>query len=656
MSSGMLGRYLLGRYRIDQHIASTNMSDVFLVWDMKRNVNLIMKVLDNDDPAMLRLFRREAQALKKLNHPNIVPFYGLYQEDDLNFFLEMFIDGPNLKDILRRIPDHKLKIEEVLIFIKGICSALGYAHANGIIHCDIKPGNVMVDRGGTVYLVDFGIARHANSNTTMMAGAGTAKYMAPEQITNEVVSASTDVYSLGIMIFEMLAGKHPFRSESGQFRTNGNYLHNSTLNLPPPNLHDLAPELPISLTKVVMKAINKIPGDRYSSIPVFFSAICQALNITADLIPDRYQADAAHYSSSPTNTTPILTKPLFHFLMKYKIRIGIAFLSTILLSVIFLVGLKLGLPAQIFKLEGELTSTSNGQLQQSITGAATFDKLSFTKTGVQLPTTSSVKYEDIAISKKDNQIMIRIPEGEFLMGLSQNQIEDICKIDPSCKRTSLIHSMPTHKVFLSDYYIYKHEVTNAQYALCVKENVCTQPHKYNSNIYDDYYINPIYKNYPVVFVDWYQADQYCQWTGGRLPTEAEWEKAARGTQGYIWPWGNDTPADHLANLSSTNLTTIDNTTEVGFFPDGQSPYGIMDMAGNVYEWVADWYSATYYHEGSSITYDPTGPENNGSLKFKVVRGGSSAFGSWVAVSGFHDYEDPSVSGHALGFRCVQKIP
>ena len=117
MSSGMLGRYLLGRYRIDQHIASTNMSDVFLVWDMKRNVNLIMKVLDNDDPAMLRLFRREAQALKKLNHPNIVPFYGLYQEDDLNFFLEMFIDGPNLKDILRRIPDHKLKIEEVLIFI-----------------------------------------------------------------------------------------------------------------------------------------------------------------------------------------------------------------------------------------------------------------------------------------------------------------------------------------------------------------------------------------------------------------------------------------------------------------------------------------------------------------------------------------------------------
>jgi len=405
-----------------------------------------------------------------------------------------------------------------------------------------------------------------------------------------------------------------------------------------------------------MKAINKIPGDRYSSIPVFFSAICQALNITADLIPDRYQADAAHYSSSPTNTTPILTKPLFHFLMKYKIRIGIAFLSTILLSVIFLVGLKSGLPAQIFKLEGELTSTSNGQLQQSITGAATFDKLSFTKTGVQLPTTSSVKYEDIAISKKDNQIMIRIPEGEFLMGLSQNQIEDICKIDPSCKRTSLIHSMPTHKVFLSDYYIYKHEVTNAQYALCVKENVCTQPHKYNSNIYDDYYINPIYKNYPVVFVDWYQADQYCQWTGGRLPTEAEWEKAARGTQGYIWPWGNDTPADHLANLSSTNLTTIDNTTEVGFFPDGQSPYGIMDMAGNVYEWVADWYSATYYHEGSSITYDPTGPENNGSLKFKVVRGGSSAFGSWVAVSGFHDYEDPSVSGHALGFRCVQKIP
>ena len=141
--SDLIGKTLLSQYRVDAFVAAGGMGAVYRVWDLRRNVPLAMKVLHSElaeDPSVFNDFEREGRALQKLAHPNIVPFYGLFQTMDFAFMLERFVDGPALKDILKRRKGNPLPMEETLIYMKALCAALGYAHANGVVHCDVKPG------------------------------------------------------------------------------------------------------------------------------------------------------------------------------------------------------------------------------------------------------------------------------------------------------------------------------------------------------------------------------------------------------------------------------------------------------------------------------------------------------------------------------------
>lgn len=284
--SNIIGKVLLSQFRVDSFLAAGGMGTVYRVWDLKRNVPLAMKVLHSelaDDPSMFKRFQREARAMQKLAHPNIVPFYGLYQSMDFAFMLERFVDGPTLKDVLKQKRGGPLPLKESLTYLKALCAALGYAHANGVVHCDVKPGNVMVDHGGGIYLTDFGIARHAESTTTTMGAAGTPAYMPPEQILGQPVSPASDVYSLGVIFYEMLTTQRPFRGAEAGTEQSGATINERIryghLHMSPQNPREIVDTIPEELAKVVLKALNKNAGERYASAPEFFSAVCKAVGV-----------------------------------------------------------------------------------------------------------------------------------------------------------------------------------------------------------------------------------------------------------------------------------------------------------------------------------------------------------------------------------------
>jgi formylglycine-generating enzyme required for sulfatase activity len=224
--------------------------------------------------------------------------------------------------------------------------------------------------------------------------------------------------------------------------------------------------------------------------------------------------------------------------------------------------------------------------------------------------------------------MLYVPAGQFTMGLDNDKYET---------------DNPAHKITLSDYWIDQTEVTNAMYQKCVDAQACATPYSVASGSIKPYYGNSNYAGFPVIHIPWQEASNYCEWVGRRLPSEAQWEKAARGsTDERIYPWGDDDPFRDLSNFGGL----VGNTTAVNEQSDGKSPYGALNMAGNVWEWVSDLYDPDYYNK--SLSKDPEGPVIGDK---HVMRGGSwKDFPSTIRV--VHRYADyPLYASSILGFRC-----
>ena len=221
--------------------------------------------------------------------------------------------------------------------------------------------------------------------------------------------------------------------------------------------------------------------------------------------------------------------------------------------------------------------------------------------------------------------MVMVPAGEFSMGSTIGDDEK-----------------PVHRVYLNAFYMDKHEVTVGQYAKFLQATGMEEPSDW------DLMNQPQHSKRPVVNINWSDAATFCKWAGKRLPTEAEWEKAARGTDGRLYPWGNDAPTRLHANFGKKDWDNHTALVPVGSFELGKSPYGIYDLAGNAWEWVNDWYDHDYYKK--SPAKNPQGPAKGQS---KVVRGGSWLYVPDFLRTSFRFNAEPSGRQFGYGFRCAK---
>lgn len=266
-----------------------------------------------------------------------------------------------------------------------------------------------------------------------------------------------------------------------------------------------------------------------------------------------------------------------------------------------------------------------------------------TSTPTEEPASESVPLPDKIVSEGTE--MVLVPAGEFIMGMdAKDAFENCKKYSVYCDGASGFEEQsPEHIVYLDSYYIDKYEVTNLQYGDCVKTGECDPPRMNSSYSRASYFDNPDFAEYPIIHMSWSSASRYCQWRGAKLPTEAQWEKAARGTDGRLYPWGNEFDTTYARSGPG-------DTAEVGSYSKGVSPYDAYDLMGNVWEWVADWYQEDYY---SFSPFDnPLGP-TSGTLH--SVRGGSwySGGGEYTAA---HRGAVVPYNTFEFGFRCAMDAP
>ena len=252
---------------------------------------------------------------------------------------------------------------------------------------------------------------------------------------------------------------------------------------------------------------------------------------------------------------------------------------------------------------------------------------------------------------------VTIPAGEFLMGSTPDEAE--AAFTNAKLRSSLLEKytfnaeVPQHKVHLSEYQISRYEITNAQYRAFIEATNRPIPRgQQGEEIWKDDNFNA--DTQPVVGVTWFDAQAYAEWIGGSLPTEAQWERAARGPQGQTYPWGNTPPkARHHANFARR----YNHPTPVGHFPNGISPDGIADLAGNVWEWCLDEYNPTFYEQNKKkVTRNPLNLRFRDVLRARVIRGGAWDVGSTFLRSALRSPFYPLDSTHTIGFRVVRPRP
>ena len=606
------GSVLQNRYRVLRWVGGGGMGEVYLAEDTRLpGRHCAIKEMSpaqlkpQDRNWAIQSFQREAQILARLRHPGLTAVSDYFPEGGNWYLVVDYVEGETLEERLKWVQKGQLPGGEALDIVRQLCAVLEYLHGQSppVVFRDLKPGNVMITPQEEVRLIDFGIARYFKPGQTQdTVKLGTPGYAAPEQYSSRSQSdARSDVYGLGVLLHQMLTGYDP-----------------TTTPLQLPLARHLNPGIRHEVEQAIVRATQLDADARYQRVSDF----CQAL-------PQTF----------PPPSLPSLTPP--PHLTRLVGLLGLLGLLVVVAGVI------------IYTIRPRPTPTPS-TLEPTVTLLS-----AATSTPTTTPTATPTPSPTPTLLKQ-----VVIPGGAFIRGSTPADLKavvsqlcpDYQDSDSWCRESSFqdelaefqvprptpgVRHIDSNKSHLESFHIGRYEVTNAEYARCVDEGACTAPVSAGPNPRHAYFRDPQYADHPVVYATWYNAQVYCAWIGARLPTADEWEKAARGADGRWWTWGNQKPTaeanfrrpGEAAAKEKDTIMIGDNPAPVGSYPSDKSPYGVMDMAGNVMEWVDAWYNT-----------------NKG---YREIRGGSWNTGSYALRSANRAGRSPNASYFDVGFRCAR---
>jgi formylglycine-generating enzyme required for sulfatase activity/predicted Ser/Thr protein kinase len=656
----------LGGCDILELLGKGGMATVYKAHQRSINRTVAVKVLPRilaHDATFMQRFRQEAEVVARLEHVHILPVYDYGEHESMPYIVMRYLEGGTVQDRLKQTP---LPWDDVLHITSQVADALDYAHSKGVFHRDIKPSNILLDDEGNAYVADFGIAK-MSEGTSHLTGSGiigTPAYMAPEQSEGARPAPTADVYSLGATLFEMITGVVPYAADTPIAQI---LMH---INNPIPSARECNPEIPAAVDDVIRYAMAKDPRERYQSAGELVRALRPAVAETGGwdwseealaALSQRTTVVSATPPSAPATPPGVPAAPRSTRVVRRRSPAGLwivgilatfVFLSSALALLWFLVlkpGVEqIGRPEPTVPGSGfvvaEVTDTPlptatpppvETATPEIAPGGADVGPADTPAPTVE-PTLMPEPVELEPTTFKRGVEMVLVPAGPFVMG----------------RNGGYANERPEHEVYLDAFYIDVTEVTNRDYQACVEsvdEDHC--PARGQNDIGSPsrfrYYGVEAYNDYPVILVSWDEAQTYCRWRGGHLPTEAQWEKAARWDpetgEHYLFPWGTSVLDPYFLNYNSN----FGDTTRVKDSPAGVSSVGAYDMAGNVVEWVYDWYLDNYYEQ--SPPENPPGPATG---QFRVIRGGSYESPGAQLFTTFRDLLKPATKIQTLGFRCA----
>jgi formylglycine-generating enzyme required for sulfatase activity/tRNA A-37 threonylcarbamoyl transferase component Bud32 len=637
-----IGYVFANRYELKEFLGRGGMGEIYKAYDKFKDIFIVLKILLpslTGQKDIVQRFLNEAKIAKEIVHKNIVRAIDVSDFEGVKYIVMEYVEGETLREWIDE-KSGKSDVEDILDIVIQLCKGVGYAHGF-TIHRDLKPENIMLNKDSVVKIMDFGIAKTLSINqvTETVSSIGTAYYMAPEQTRNAgKVDERADLFSIGVIFYEMITGKVPI----GNFRT------------------------PTSTRKMITKGIGEIlrialepdAKDRFQSAQELEKDLEAELSIIKKIKLEQKVFNEVDVKTKPYKQKKIGSLEKKKVKPEFVVRQGFSLSK---LNLILIVSLSVVAGAFVFVLSKgffEKKHVENFVETSDYLGIKTNKTKRPAKQKIRIKVPSDLiivsdnfnRETDLPYqvkSRKSKIQMALIPRSDYFIG------SDMGAGDRD--------EEPMHKVWVDSFYMGIYEITNRQYKMFIEDTDYIAPINVlgKDSAYTIWKQNDIAKellDYPVINISWYDANEFCKWLCEkenvpqgtyRLPTEAEWEKASKAGQDYMYPWGNETPSAEFLNYNQ-KWNGVFTLKKVGSYESNL--YGIYDIAGNVWEWCIDRYDTDFYK-----TAEYKNPVNIEKGSQRVLRGGSWSSYAFLVRSANRYSNDPDVRYFYNGFRIVRVI-